>query len=346
MLKFFFHCRENIFLNHTFFPNSTISNDVYPLFFYLHFLEKHKKVHFLEKIIFEEEKSIYQSILDYEPKVCNNIEECDYVIPEPLLDADANIQTVIYELDYIIKKSNLLGKKILLFYSGRFDYIPSDLPKNIILFTSPGIKDFKNKNIYGLPTFSKDYFENNYMNKKMSISFCGCLSNSIIRKTAIDKLRLKHYSDFIINNDWGGYTNEYLVRESHKYSYTILPSKKSKKQFIENLKNNLYALCVRGGENFSYRLGEIFMMGRIPIFIDTKCILPFINYIPYEKNCIFIDFENINHIDAIVKNYHDSHTEEQLLEIQKENRNIWLEYFTVNGAFKSTYKLLESIKNK
>ena len=50
----------------------------------------------------------------------------------------------------------------------------------------------------------------------------------------------------------------------------------TKNRFSSKYTNdNLYGLCVRGFGNFSFRLGETLMMGRIPILIDTECILPF-----------------------------------------------------------------------
>jgi hypothetical protein len=91
------------------------------------------------------------------------------------------------------------------------------------------------------------------------------------------------------------------------------------------------------------------MMGRIPILIDTECILPFENEIPYDTNTIRITKENSNNfknIKEVVENYHNTHTESELLEIQKQNRLIWEKYFTPDNAFKSTYELILSINKK
>ena len=56
--------------------------------------------------------------------------------------------------------------------------------------------------------------------------------------------------------------------------------------------------------------GESLMMGRIPILIDTDCILPFENEIPYDTNCVRIKPENFDRIIDVVQEYHDAHTEE------------------------------------
>jgi hypothetical protein len=92
--------------------------------------------------------------------------------------------------------------------------------------------------------------------------------------------------DFIINNEWGNLDD---------------PLK-----FYKNIKNSLYGLCVRGGGNFSFRLGEVLMMGRIPILIDTDCILPFPDLIPYDTNFIRIPIEKIDDMVNIIEKYHES----------------------------------------
>ena len=80
------------------------------------------------------------------------------------------------------------------------------------------------------------------------------------------------------------------------------------------------------------------MMGRIPVFLNTDCNLPFENEIPYKTNTVMI--KNFNNIDYEIRNFHDSHTEKELLNIQKQNREIWLKYFRVDGNYKQTKKLL------
>ena len=63
------------------------------------------------------------------------------------------------------------------------------------------------------------------------------------------------------------------------------------------------------------------MMGRIPILIDTEYILPFVNEIPWDTNCVRIKPENFHRIPEVVREYHDAHTEEELIDIQKQKEN-------------------------
>lgn len=339
MIKFYIH-PENITLNwfslDESFDKVYTTYDIYPAFFYLNFLPKNLKYEFLNTKIYKNHISIYQSILSSQFSLCENINQCDYILLKPSYHL-GTIENCLHYLKPYIDESEKLNKKILFFYHGKFDEIPYHLLKNVILFTAPGILDADYSNIHGLPTFCEDLFENKFSNKKLSVSFCGSISHPI-RGYILSKLSDKKYSDFIIRNGP-------LKKPSKKYAYLPPPKNDEKKDFIKNIENNLYGLCVRGSENYSYRLAELLMMGRIPILIDTKCILPFRKKIPYEKNCVYIKYDQIDNIIDILENYHNSHTEEELIDIQKENRNIWSKYFTTFGCSNEILNILENNLN-
>lgn len=200
-----------------------------------------------------------------------------------------------------------------------------------LVFRSSGLLSESTDNVFGLSTINLDLFSENYASKKLSISFCGYFGNHIpgeyqTRKDIICKFlkQIPERCDFIINNSWGN------LNDSLK--------------FFKNIKNNLYALCVRGGGNFSFRLGEVLMMGRIPILIDTDCILPFPDLIPYDTNFIRIPIEKIDDMVNIIEKYHESHTEEELIQIQKENRLIWETYYAPPNAFIQVKSIINSHK--
>ena len=44
---------------------------------------------------------------------------------------------------------------------------------------------------------------------------------------------------------------------------------------MKNLRDNCFNVCMRGAGNFSYRLYETMMMGRIPIIINSDQVFPF-----------------------------------------------------------------------
>ena len=67
------------------------------------------------------------------------------------------------------------------------------------------------------------------------------------------------------------------------------------------------------------------MMGRIPIFIDTDCILPFYEHINWEKHLLIVPWSDRFHIPDILKEFHNGLREQDFKKIQIENRKLWLQ---------------------
>ena len=63
----------------------------------------------------------------------------------------------------------------------------------------------------------------------------------------------------------------------------------ARRAFVDNLRRSDYVLCSRGGGNFSYRLYEALSAGRIPLFVDTDCVLPFEDEIDWHALCVWVD---------------------------------------------------------
>ena len=297
-----------LFLSHNHFY------ETYHNWFYLCMLPKQMKLNLLNKVS-SITKAAFQSILNVNEEFCSSIMECDYVLLPPTSIHENFIQK--YKLQ--IKNAINHNKKIVIFFGNDNDSSYNIPDKMGIVFRSSGLLSEAEDNVFGLPTINLDLFSKNYISKKLSISFCGYFDSDILeyqtRITVVNKFlkEIPKKCDFIINSSWG-YLNEPL-------------------RFYKNIRNNLYGLCIRGGGNFSFRLGEVLMMGRIPILIDTNCILPFKNLIPYDTNFIRIPIQEIDNMVNIIENYHESHTEEELIQIQKENRIIWETYYMPSNSF-------------
>jgi len=308
-----------LFFSHNYFY------ETYHNWFYLCLLPKEIKLNFLNKII-SKSKNAFQSILNITEEFCSSIEECDYVLLPPTSIYNNPIQKYNLEVKNAIKNN----KKIIIFLGNDKDRLYNIPHKMGLVFRSSGLLSESTDNVFGLPTINLDLFSENYASKKLSISFCGYFDNNIpeyhIRENIVNKFlkEIPERCDFIINNSWGN------LNDSLK--------------FYKNIKNNLYGLCVRGGGNFSFRLGEVLMMGRIPILIDTDCILPFPDLIPYDTNFIRIPIKKIDDMVNIIEKYHESHTKEELIQIQKENRLIWETYYIPSNAFTQVKSIINSHK--
>ena len=77
------------------------------------------------------------------------------------------------------------------------------------------------------------------------------------------------------------------------------------------------------------------MMGRIPIIIDSDLVLPFEGLIDWERCSVFI-----KDVNSMVRNIENFYLNNNLFEIQKNNRKIWENYLSPIGVIKNFHKVL------
>ena len=99
-----------------------------------------------------------------------------------------------------------------------------------------------------------------------------------------------------------------------------------REEFVSNLVGSDYGLCLRGKGNYSFRLYEIFAVGRIPLFIDTECVLPFEDEIDWRRHCVWVDAQDINRIDEILAQFHADIAPDDFRQLQLDNRRLWEEW--------------------
>ena len=99
-----------------------------------------------------------------------------------------------------------------------------------------------------------------------------------------------------------------------------------------------YALCVRGNGNFSYRLYETLCMGRIPVFVDTDCVLPLDFDIAWREHCVWVDETEIDRIGDRILEFHDSVDEGEFEERQRACRDLWETHISPQGFFSSFHR--------
>jgi hypothetical protein len=96
-------------------------------------------------------------------------------------------------------------------------------------------------------------------------------------------------------------------------------------QFFDCLSDNQYSLCVRGRGNFSYRFYESLAMRRIPVLVDTECVLPFDNEIDWDSVIVRVPSSNISSIaDSVLE--HHSRGGEVIRNTQNQCHQIWSGY--------------------
>jgi len=269
-------------------------------------------------------------------------------------------------LDKVVKSR----KKIIVF-TGHDRPVYDIRIDNAIIFNSAINKSVQPSNVFAYPHFFEDYiriYRNNELSVRQKgatpvIGFCGFappVGLRFGRSKVIGMLKLAA--------NYLGIMKKYPARASHSYrARAIIGLRRSKKistnfrikstiafgpqgqlntgntvesddvfrrNFVNNIVDSDYTLCVRGIGNNSIRFFESLCCGRIPVFVNTDCVLPFDNQINWKSMCIWVEAHDIDKIDKIVLNFHQSRSNDQLIELQKKIRSVWEEYLTPVGFYK------------
>lgn len=137
-----------------------------------------------------------------------------------------------------------------------------------------------------------------------------------------------------------GIDTNFNIRDSFAFG-TVGGNKRARTQYINNIINSDYTLCYRGAANYSLRFYESLCLGRIPLFIDTDCKLPFEDQINWQDICIWVDSSNLSRIGDIVMDFHHSMNNKQFIEKQFYCRELWLKYLSKEGFYNQFQKYIK-----
>jgi hypothetical protein len=116
--------------------------------------------------------------------------------------------------------------------------------------------------------------------------------------------------------------------------------KDSRLEYVQNIIDSDYIFCCRGAANYSNRFFEVLSCGRIPIFLDTDCKLPFDSRIDWKKYCIFIEEEDLPHIGEKVLEFHDRISPQDFIDLQYACRELWQTWLSSEGFYSQVQRLL------
>lgn len=267
---------------------------------------------------------------------------------------------MLKELANIDQQCKKLGIRALAYVSGDFGIRYPEFP-NIDYYRMGGFKRQLGINNYGFPVAISDRFNGVFRLKKNEnpvIGFCGHATTSL-RKAILEtsKFVRENFRRFLLNpmrKDWeplfpSAYHRAQLLQSfeksdlinpnfiyRNKYRAGVKTSEdrdRTTQEYFQNIEESDYIMCIRGGGNFSVRLYETLMMGRIPILIDTDCLMPFEDEIDWKKHVVWVDWKDRHRIVQRVTEFHRNLPQEEFIELQKNNRKIWQEKLSVNGIF-------------
>lgn len=237
---------------------------------------------------------------------------------------------------------------------------PTSVPYGTV-FRSSMYSDLRQPHEQCLPPMVPDLVDEygrehwKWRSDRPSIGFCGFVSTAArriayraagksekaigleVRVKAIKVLQKCKGVDckFIHRRDfWAGLGGNHTVTEDERTTV--------RREFIENLFNTDYNLCLRGAGNYSMRFYETLSAGRIPLYVNTRCVLPFEDEIDWTKHVVRIEESNLQNLGDIIVNFHRGLSDEAFLALQRANRQLWLDYFAPHSYFK---RILERALN-
>jgi hypothetical protein len=102
----------------------------------------------------------------------------------------------------------------------------------------------------------------------------------------------------------------------------------ARQEYLSNLFNCPYNVAMRGKGNHSVRHYEILAAGRIPVFVNTDCILPLEATIAWRKHMVWVEAGELDAAGQAIRSFHDALTPEGFVELQNKNRELserWLQ---------------------
>jgi hypothetical protein len=191
------------------------------------------------------------------------------------------------------------------------DNILNDLSDlDILIFSQGGYGKYKDK-CYIIPLNCMPPNEIIINEKTIFASFIGYINNRhIIREKMAKTLGSK-----------------YFISESTNYS-----------NFRDVMSRSTFSLCPRGYGQTSFRICESLQVESIPVYIYDDPLIPFKNEFNFSDIGILIHEEDISNIDNILS----SKTKYDIDKYVENGRNIYREYFSYEGCYKTIINILNN----
>jgi hypothetical protein len=266
------------------------------------------------------------------------------------------------------------GKPVVTENSGDYSVpLPVD---DVYLFQANCYKSRRHPHEYALPVFIRDLLQElgeeaisiHPRHETPLIGFCGQAYDPMWRKAVKPlsiayrnlkfHLKLTHFEPhalypptFLRSRVLSILEQSDKVRTNFvKRMYYRGGNEKSKEQlrqeFLNNIQDTDYTICIRGTGNFSQRLYEVLALGRIPIFIDTDSILPFDDVIDWRSHCIWVKPAELELLPEKVSEFHNALDASEFADLQRRCRELWEDRLSFSGFFTHFGEHLEFGENR
>lgn len=206
------------------------------------------------------------------------------------------------------------------------DEWPMDLDENVYIFRTSFHRSIRKPREFCLPAWSSDWGQLGYRkwNAQPTVGFLGCMDPKL-REIALRCAEADHRlaTNFVRQPFfWGGWLS----------NMTAENGKQIRERFIKNMRESDYVISVRGSGNFSYRLYETLMSGRIPVLVDSDTPLPYDFMLDWKKYFPIVPENEPELIADAIFEFHHTH-EHDYDDVQDSMRQLWENWFSPVGYF-------------
>jgi hypothetical protein len=137
------------------------------------------------------------------------------------------------------------------------------------------------------------------------------------------------HTEFIVRR----VATDHTHREGRRPADASMTPEEYRQQYFDNITAGDYVLAVRGAGNYSVRFYEAMASARIPLFVDTDCVLPLEHQIDWDDLVLRIDARRIRRLDRELLERHEQIDAEEFAARQLGCRRAWIEHLTMAGFF-------------
>jgi hypothetical protein len=113
---------------------------------------------------------------------------------------------------------------------------------------------------------------------------------------------------------------------------------RARRAYVQNMVDSDYVLCARGAGNFSYRLYETLSCGRIPLFIDSDCVLPYDWLIDWKQHSVWVDASDLGEVAKRVAAFHEALSPQAFRDLQVACRKLWDDWLSPEAFFANFHR--------
>ena len=266
------------------------------------------------------------------------------------------------------ERSRKAGLTVFSWNAGDFGVRVPDL-EGLIVHRPSGYRSQLPPNHRGMPVFISDPLKRWYgrdrifvrqKGEKPVVGFCGQARGNLL-KYATDVLRtgwrnmryhlhlshdepqwlypstlLRNRALAVLEQDPRIETN-FIKRAKYRAGVrTEEERRKTTMEFYDNMIHSDFILCVRGGGNFSVRLYETMAMGRIPLFLDTDCLLPLPEEPAWKE--VMVESHLIHQLPAKIASLYSRIGGDHFSVLQESVRMFWSSKMTLRGFFYTEFE--------